>query len=270
MRKLVTQFICLQLALLGLLLLSGCNIGEGGATSLFFKVHTTVTINGLTQDESNVTVGGMVPLFGIVLVDSCSQNPTGIAAFGPDTTNNSGFFTVSDSTHGVAIGPSCTWEFSRDVSAQCPVQTINDPVSVTASGQVVPLPCGVAVNTFTANPSKVDSTNPPSTVTITGQNMVATYAMPKVDFYDSSRTLHLEVSAISVSPDGTMLVFPGNQLTFTGRFSATVYVMDANGNWDGVGGAAVTIVPPPPPPPTDPPPCGAPHEPPCGLSRVAI
>lgn len=97
--------------------------------------------------------------------------------------------------------------------------------------------------------------------------MVATYAMPKVDFYDSAHTLHFEVSALSVSPDGTTLVFPGNQLTFNGRFSATVYVMDANGNWDAVGGAAVSIEPPPPPPP-DPPPCG-PHQD-CGLSKVAI
>lgn len=147
---------------------SGCG-GGTGATSLFFKVHTTITINGISQDESNVTVGGFVPLFGILLANSCSQNPNGITAFGPDNTNSSGLFTVSDSSRGVAIGPSCTWEFQRDVSAQCPVPTINDPVNVTFSGMPVPLPCGTAVNTFTANPSKIDPGNPPATVTLTAR-----------------------------------------------------------------------------------------------------
>ena len=267
MKHLTTKCLYLPLAFICLMFSGGCNIGGGGATSLFFKVHTTITVNGLTQDEPNVSVGGFVPLAEITLANACSQNPTGLAAFGPDTTNSAGSFTVSDSSHGVAIGPNCNWEFQRDVSTQCPVPTINDLVNVTFSGQVVQLPCGTAVNTFIANPNKIDPATPPASVTITGQNMVATYAMPKVDFYDSAHTLHLEVSALSVSPDGTTLVFPGNQLTFTGRFSATVYVMDANGNWDGVGGAAVSIEPPPPPPP-DPPTCSGRQD--CGLSKVAI
>lgn len=222
--------------------------GGGTAPSVAFTIHTTVTVNGLTNDDGNVNVGGFVPLLGINLANACSQNPGGINSF-QGTTDSHGLLTVSNA----AIGPSCTWEFQRDVSSQCPVESINVQVTVTHPDQPVPLPCGVAVNTFVANPSHIDPNNPPATLTITGQNMSATYALPKVRFYDQSQTLHLEVDAISASSDGTSLVVPGNQLTFTGRFAAVVYVLDANGNWDAVGGADISIVPPvdpPPPPPT--------------------
>jgi hypothetical protein len=254
MKTILIKLLLLVLSITLSVAAGGCG-GGSGATSLFFKVHTTIIQNGLSVDEANVTVGGFVPLFGITLANACSQNPTGMTAFGPDNTDSNGMFTVSDSNSGVAIGPSCTWEFQRDVSAQCSVPTINDSQNVTFSGQTVPLPCGVAVNTFTASPSKIDPGNPPATVTITGQNMTATYAMPHVRFYDQSHTLFLEVTALSASSDGTTLVFPGSQITFTGRFSATVYVMDANGNWDAVGGAAITVAPPPPPSPTPIPRC---------------
>jgi hypothetical protein len=254
MKKILVKCLLLVLSITLSLAAGGCG-GGGGASSLFFKVHTTITVNGLSTDEPNVSVGGFVPLLGLNLANACSQNPTGITAFAPDNTDSNGMFTVSDSNSGVAIGPSCAWEFQRDVSAQCSVPTINDSQNVTFSGQTVPLPCGVAVNTFTATPSKIDPGNPSATVTITGQNMTATYSMPHVRFYDQTQTLHLEVTALSVSSDGTSLVFPGNQITFTGRFSATVYVMDANGNWDAVGGAAITVAPPPAPSPTPIPRC---------------
>ncbi|MGH9564754.1 MAG: hypothetical protein ACRD4I_02115, partial [Candidatus Angelobacter sp.] len=230
--------------------ISGCG-GGGTAPSIFFKVRTTVTVNGLTNDDKNVNVGGFVPLLGIQLANACSQNPGGVNSF-QATTDDQGFHTVSNA----AIGPSCIWEFQRDISALCPVATINDQVTVTTPGETVPLPCGTAVNTSLANPSHIDPDNPPATFTITGQNMLTTYAMPKVDFYDQSETLHLEVSALSAAPDGTSLVVPAGQITFPGRFAAVVYVMDATGNWDSVGGADINVFVPLPPPPPRPTPCG--------------
>ncbi|HEU5414051.1 MAG TPA: hypothetical protein VFW31_09855 [Candidatus Angelobacter sp.] len=234
----------------GLLALTiGCGGGGSTPSGLFFKVHTTVTVNGIVNDDPNVNVGGFVPLTGIELANACSQNPGGLTGFGPNTTDGTGHFTVSDSNSGVAIGPSCEWLFSRGTSNQCPVQSVNEQHNVTFSGMEVALACGVTVNTFAASPATIDPTAPPATMTITGHNMSATYAMPKIDFYDQNRTLWLEVTALSVSSDGTSLVLPANQITFAdGEYAAVVSVMQADGTWNSVGGADIHVATPVSPP----------------------
>lgn len=60
--------------------------------------------------------------------------------------------------------------------------------------------------TLTANPSSIDLTNPPATVTITGQGFDATYGMPRVEYFDSNNYLIGSVYATSVSGGGTSLV----------------------------------------------------------------
>jgi hypothetical protein len=105
-------------------------------------------------------------------------------------------------------------------------------------------------------------------MTISGQNMVPTYAMPQVFFYDSNQVSHLQVTAISASPDGTSIVIPASQVTFpTGYYGAVVYVMQPDGTWNPVGGAGIFMEAPPPNDP-NPPTCG-PHQD-CGLSKVTI
>jgi hypothetical protein len=245
MNHLKTRLSWFSLLLATAFAIAGCG-GGGTAQSVAFSVHTTITVNGISGDEPGVSVGGFVPTVGIILANACSQNPGGTNGFGPVNTDSKGMFTVTNA----AIGPSCVWEFNRDVTSQCTVPTINMQVTVTHPDQVVPLPCGAAVNTFLANPRSFDPANPPPTVTITGQNMLATYAMPKVDIYDQNHTLHLEVTALSASSDGKTLVFPSNQITFGGRFAAVVYVLDANGNWGSVGGADINVFTPVDPPPT--------------------
>ena len=60
--------------------------------------------------------------------------------------------------------------------------------------------------TLTANPSSIDLTNPPATVTITGQGFDTTYGMPRVEYLDSNNYLIGSVYATSVSGGGTSLV----------------------------------------------------------------
>src|ERR1700755_9731 len=52
--------------------------------------------------------------------------------------------------------------------------------------------------TLTANPSSIDLTNPPSTVTISGQGFDTTYGMPRVEYFDGNNYLLGTVYATSV------------------------------------------------------------------------
>jgi len=97
---------------------------------------------------------------------------------------------------------------------------------------------------------QADPTAPPATITITGQNMDPTYAMPRVYFYDQNQTVWLQVTATSASADGTQIVIPASQVTFPDTYyAAVVFVLRANGSWDAVGGAAVRVFTPISPPP---------------------
>jgi len=161
------------------------------------------------------------------------------------TTDANGVLTVSS----VAIGTNCAWSLFRNTSNLCPTQNLVTRI-FDVPGKNFELQCGSEVNTFLASPNKVDPTAPPATITITGQNMDPTYAMPRVYFYDQNQTVWLQVTATSASADGTQIVIPASQVTFPDTYyAAVVFVLRANGSWDAVGGAAVRVFTPISPPP---------------------
>lgn len=97
--------------------------------------------------------------------------------------------------------------------------------------------------TLTANPSSIDLTNPPSTVTITGQGFDTTYGMPRVEYFDGNNYLLGSVYAISVSGGGTSLV--ANVPNLSGAYSGTYQIRVTNKTYLGyynhiVGFASVT------------------------------
>lgn len=97
--------------------------------------------------------------------------------------------------------------------------------------------------TLTANPSSIDLTNPPSTVTISGQGFDTTYGMPRVEYFDSNGFLLGSVFATSVSGGGTSLV--ANVPNLSGAYSGTYQIRVTNKTYLGyynhiVGFASVT------------------------------
>lgn len=94
-----------------------------------------------------------------------------------------------------------------------------------------------------ASPSSVYLPTPPSTATITGQSFDTTYAMPRVEYFDSNGYLIASVYATSVTGGGTSLetsvpdlsnVYSGNyQIKVTNKTSDGYYVHT-------VGSASIT------------------------------
>jgi hypothetical protein len=210
----------------------GCGSG-GGNNSDFFVIETTILVNGFVRPESGVHISGTANTPTVF----CTQFPNGTSGFDANTDGNAQY-TVQNAALG---GPSCSWTLSRFPSAQCP-QFSSQTIFVTVPGGTFNFQCAVAINTFTANPSKIDPTAPPSTITITGQHMYATYAMPQVTFYDQNENALLTVNAVSASGDGTSMTVPASQLTFPdGGYGAVINVKQADGTWQTIGGAGIRL-----------------------------
>jgi len=233
--------------------LVGCGGGGSGSSTPFFVVETVFSLNGFTKLDPHVAVAGTANAPGIF----CTANPGGVASFN-GTTDGNAQFTIANAAVG---GSACSWTINRGVSANCPTP---NPVGVTPinvlNGTTVNVPCNGAT-LFLAGPSVVNKSKPPSSISITGQGMGATYAMPQVSVYDVNQTVLLTLTATSVAPDGSALTIPAAQINLLadGSYGAVVYVKQADGTWASVGGAGIAVFTPsgnPPPPRCKPPmPC---------------
>jgi hypothetical protein len=239
-----------------MVLLASVVIGCGGGgnpepPAFTANVETVFSTNGIQHVDPNVQFNGIIEVPESDWPTDCELNPAGVNQFGGDT-NSNGLFSESN----VAMGISCSWSFFRNASANCSAQGFTN-VLVTTPNQTVILPCASSLAIFNVAPSLINPTKPPSSLTITGQGMFSTYAMPQVYFYDENDKVWLQVAASSASGDGTSLVVPGGQVSFgDGTYGAVVYVEQANGTWNPVGGGSITLFTPSPPPRCKPPmPC---------------
>lgn len=94
--------------------------------------------------------------------------------------------------------------------------------------------------TLTANPSSIDLTNPPSTVTISGQGFDTTYGMPRVEYFDGNNYLLGTVYATSVSGGGTSLVasVPNLSAAYSGTYQIRVTNKTYLGYYNHIVGVA--------------------------------
>jgi|GEM_PF-2294444 len=97
--------------------------------------------------------------------------------------------------------------------------------------------------TLAASPSSVFLPSPPTSGTITGQGFDATYAMPRVDYFETHGFLVGSVVATSVSGGGTSL--QANLPNLSNVYSGTYQVKVTNSTWEGhylniVGAATLT------------------------------
>lgn len=95
---------------------------------------------------------------------------------------------------------------------------------------------------LTATPSGADLNAPPSSVTINGQAMDATYGMPRVDYYDEDGYLVGSVTATQVAADGSWLAAPVPDLSsaWSGTYQVKVTNMTEVSRYlDEVGSATL-------------------------------
>ena len=85
--------------------------------------------------------------------------------------------------------------------------------------------------TFTPSPSGADLNSPPSSITVSGQGIDATYGAPRVDYFDSQGFLMGTVYASSVAGDGSSLIAPVPDLSqaYTGTFTLQIVNKDSEG-----------------------------------------
>jgi len=84
---------------------------------------------------------------------------------------------------------------------------------------------------FNASPSSADLNNPPSSITLTGQSIDATYGPPRVDYHNQDGYLIGSAYATSVAGDGSWLVAPLPDLSQA--YSGTFTIEVVNADWEG-------------------------------------
>jgi hypothetical protein len=96
---------------------------------------------------------------------------------------------------------------------------------------------------LTANPSSADLNAPPASVTISGQGMDGTYAMPKVEYFDGEGYFIGAVIATAIASDGSWLQAPVPDLSYvySGTYTIRVTNMSSEGFYvDEVGSATMS------------------------------
>lgn len=124
------------------------------------------------------------------------------------------------------------------------------------------LPCNNR-RPFVAVPDYVDASNPPSTITITGEGIDATYGMPFVQFFDLDGNLIAQLQASAVAPDGFSLEGATPDLSSISTNSYLIVISNVTADGTEVIGSTTIFLdnglpPPPPPPDPTPDPCTGP------------
>jgi hypothetical protein len=96
---------------------------------------------------------------------------------------------------------------------------------------------------FLAEPSYIDVTNPPSTVSIIGSGMDGTYGMPYVGFYDPQGNVLAEGRATQMAADGTWISSPTPGLfnIYSSDYWAIVRNVRQDGSLQVIGVARIYI-----------------------------
>jgi hypothetical protein len=93
--------------------------------------------------------------------------------------------------------------------------------------------------TLSSNPSSIDLTSPPSTVTITGQSFDTTYGMPRVDYYDGDGYLVGSAYASSVSGSTSLTAtVPDLSAAYSGSYQIKVTNKTSSGYYSHTVGTA--------------------------------
>lgn len=133
-----------------------------------------------------------------------------------------------------------------------------NPTTTTGDWKVVGGTVAVycAGNAPSASPDSIDVTNPPGSITITGDSITTTYGTPKVQFYDEFGVRVAEQYATSYASNSVTISTPSNISTFyNGRYAAVVFAVQSDSSYWSTSAASLLVSGGQDPPPPDPPPC---------------
>jgi len=113
------------------------------------------------------------------------------------------------------------------------------------------IPC-IDRRPFAATPDYIDTSNPPPTITITGDGIDATYSMPYVQYYDPDGNLVAQAQASEVAEDGTWLSgsTPDLSSVVSNSYWAVVSNVAPDGSQVVIGATVVYVDSGQPPPPS--------------------
>jgi hypothetical protein len=207
------------------------------------RIPTSANVNGQLLEVQGATTG---------TVESFNRNHSGV-----------GFLIIQGARvparWRVRIGP----DF---LGSLCLFQVFED-LNLSLNSQE-DLECPGRFTGFTASPDSIDAQNPPMTIGFYGEGVNNLYGEPALAFYDELGNV---VASTQAQPNqlfwsgpeiaGFQVTLPSISDVYDGVYTVVVHNIDAKGQWEVVGAAAVTIygnpIPPPPPPPDDPgPECG--------------
>ena len=186
----IVKLLSLIAALAVMSLAIGCGGGGGSDPNRGFDVETIVNANGINYAQS-------------ARVQAQFQYATG-ATIG--TTEFFDRHVLYNARFEGAKVPG-VWRFIASGYAGCP--GLIPAEKEMKSGSKIRLTCFTfGIGLFSASPDSVDVNAPPSSATISGSGIDATYGMPVVGYYNENGYLVAEQPAPSVAPDGTSLVGP--------------------------------------------------------------
>lgn len=182
----------------------------------------------------------------------------------PGAAGNANPFTVTTNPLGLAALGSArapaTWKVTW-IAGGDPLCAGHSGTNVVSVGALEEFQCFIEITTsvafespFAFSPQPLDASNPPATVTITGQGFSAQYGMPLIQYFDIYGNLVAQATAQSVAPDGTWIQAPSPSFVGIagGTYAGFISNATAGGGWSLLGAAAVTVVSPIPPPEPEP------------------
>ena len=104
------------------------------------------------------------------------------------------------------------------------------------------------VNPYQFQPNPLLLSAPPAESTITGAGFSSAYGMPVVQYFDSNGNFVDQVSATTVSSDGTSISAPTPNLTgggvVVGTYAGLISNIKADGSYQSVGAVSVNVLNP--------------------------
>lgn len=139
-----------------------------------------------------------------------------------------------------------TWVSDIGLGDACNGFSAQGPVAV---GKISHITCEppssvpqVIASPFTLSPNPINTTAPPSSVTVTGEGLNTTYGLPLIQYYDLNGNLVAQENATSVSSPTAMVVSGGGISHLpVGTYAGYVSNAGPNGTWNYVGTGSLQV-----------------------------